>query len=227
MLADTHVIQARDGISFEADIPPDPDRGKLWPPIPTPVVGRFAQVRPAGDIAAAGERPFRLARADERQRRTEEDYQFVFPVLQDAGNLPAVGAELIVGFPEEAAIEGDLGQRIQSFADKEGFLLRKKLRIGAEELPVFPVALGHPLHREFVIADKRIRDAAERQQVGVHAARDVRGKPRSRSRLPKPPFSAEILFAHGACLLGGCALGGYDSPRGSFCLRGAGDLSGL
>ena len=53
---------------------------------------------------------------------------------------------------------------------KKVFSAEAFFRFG-ENLAVFPVALGHPLHPQLVIGKERIGDAAERQQVGMRAAR--------------------------------------------------------
>ncbi len=202
LLAHLHIGQAGRRACLEADILPDADGGKFRPPIPAPLVGRLPQVRPAGDFAAAGERPFPLARADVRERRTKANRQFIISLGEQPRYLEAPGAELVVGFSQRFAVEENLREGVEAFAKEESFFPGAFFCVSKKNLAVFPVALGHPLHAQLVVGEERVGNAAKRQQVGVHSARHRGRQPFGRARLPELPLAAEILFAHRFDFLG-------------------------
>lgn len=202
MLAKVDVGETGGAVAFEADVFPDADGGKLRTPIPAPMAGGLAEVGAAGDgPAPADEGKLGLFVGDETDGGTEVEVENVPGRAEEVGHVPLPTAEHVVCVAEQFAVEGDIGEGVEAFADQEGFFFGECG--GVEGGLVFPVGFGDPLHVFFVVGDERVGDFAEGEEVGVNAAGDGRGEPVRGGILAKLPGSSEGLGLHKGSFKGG------------------------
>ncbi len=147
-------------------------------------------MRSAGDVPAPQQGFLGLSGFDVRHRGAKNDAQFVLVCLQETAHFPGPAPEHVIGFAEQLAVQGDFGQRIQPVADQRLVLFASQGFVHSEAAPVFPVAFSHPLDFFLIVGHERVRDAPERQQIGMHAARDSRRQPLPASRLTELPGAA-------------------------------------
>ena len=186
-LTDVNILELRLAVAFQADVFPDPDWRQLGAPVPAPMARGFAQVRPARYVAAAYQGFGRLPGLDIRHRGAEKDAQFIPAVFQEVVHFPVPLPEHVIGFSEQLAIEEYFGQRVQPVTDQAPVLFIRKGCLHGKAAPVFPVAFRHPLDFLLVVGHKRVGDASQGQQIGVHAARDSRREPLPAARFAKLP----------------------------------------
>lgn len=94
-------------------------------------------------------------------------------------------------------VEADLGNGIHAIADEAHPLLRQQRRRRLENDLVFPVAVGDPLHPQLIIGHKRIGNQPLRQQIGLHATRDLRRQPGLAARFSKTRTLDRNMSSHG------------------------------
>ncbi len=180
-----------DRVSFQPDILPDADRRQLGTPVPAPVTGCLAQVRSAGDVAAALEGELCLFGSDEAHRRAKRDEQLIAAFLKQRFHIPFPAAEHVLCMAEIRPIQIKVGDRIQPIANKDYIFLGQKIGVDGKAAAVFPVVFSHPHDLQLIIGHERVRDFAQREQVGVHTARDSGGQPFICSTLAELPFAAQ------------------------------------
>ncbi len=141
-------------------------------------------------------------RQQARDRRMQDDAQFVAARLELALRGQAPGAEHIVGRGDFPAVEVDVGKRVEAVENEILMRELQRRRIDVERRAVFPIGQPDPLQFRLVRADVGVDDRAVGQQIGVDIARHRRVLPgrggrmragrRARGEAHLPVVSTEI-----------------------------------
>ena len=194
VLTDPHIREARRIESDQLDLPPDTAGDEARSPVPTEVAGLFAQ--PAGALQTlhlepAGQAIRLLTLAHLLGCRSEADLDAVLPHRELSLDVELPGAVHVVGPCHQLAVDADGGQGVESVTTQQHPVGFEQGGTDPEVPPIAPVRLADPLQVFLVLAEERIFDRPQGQEIGVYAAGDGGRLTASGSNSAELPAAAE------------------------------------
>src|ERR1035437_9654953 len=186
---------ATPAVQFHAQ--PEPDIGQFGAPVPAEVVRSLAHIwRSRQLIVGTGQVADRVQPCGLKNRRPERYVELVAAGAESAADIPAPGPEHVVGAAERLAVEPDICERAEACEDDLHAPGGGERLIYHETADVLPVALGHPLNPDLLVAEERVWNSAGGHQVQVDASGDGGRQPLGSAALPHKPAVVESLFGH-------------------------------